>query len=332
MGSRIPAGNTGREQEVVSVSTPERVVGVAVHERTVSETLAVIRKADDFGVRAAWLTTGGVGPDGPTVLAAAAVQTRRIALGTAIVPTFPRHPLVVVQQAIVLAQLAPGRFRLGLGPSHRPSIEGMYGIPFLRPLEHLREYATIVRQALQGGTVDFTGRRFTVHARIPDPPGTPVFLSALRPASYELAGEIADGAISWVTPPAFLRDVARPALLAGAARRTDGRRPILVGHAFGVVSEDEAAVLREARERLAGYARLPFYQEMFAAAGYPEARQGTISDALARNLVIHGDEARFADGLRRFLDAGLDELIVSLLPVGADRTGSLERTLRALAS
>lgn len=310
---------------------PEPIVGVAVHERSVPDTLAMIRRAEQLGVDAVWLTTGGVGPDGLTVFAAAAVQTTRIKLGTAIVPIYPRHPLVVVQQALVLSQLAPGRFRLGVGPSHRPSIEGMYGIPFERPLEHLREYVTILRQALQDGTVDVDGRYYHAHARVASPPNLPVLISALRPASYELAGEVADGAISWVTPAPFLRDAARPALLAGAARRTDGRRPLLVGHAFGVVSTDESAVLPVARERLAGYARLPFYQEMLAAAGYPEARQGTVSDALIREIVLFGDENAVRAGVRRYLDAGLDELIVSLLPLETERAESIDRTLRALA-
>ncbi|MGH2459559.1 MAG: LLM class flavin-dependent oxidoreductase [Chloroflexota bacterium] len=310
----------------------EPIIGVAIHEATVPETLAVIRRAEELGVAAAWLTTGGVGPDSMTVFAAAAVQTSRIKLGTAIVPTFPRHPFVVIQQAVALSQLAPGRFRLGVGPSHKPTIEGSFGIPFERPLEHLREYTTILRQALQAGAVDLNGRRFKVHARVANPPNVPVFISALRPASYELAGEVADGAISWVTPASFLRDAARPALLAGAARRSDGRTPLLIGHAFAVVSDDAETGLRTARERLATYARLPFYQEMFAAAGFPEARQATLSDALVRGIALFGDERAVGAGIRRYLDAGLDELIVSLMPVGPDRSASIDRTLRALAT
>jgi alkanesulfonate monooxygenase SsuD/methylene tetrahydromethanopterin reductase-like flavin-dependent oxidoreductase (luciferase family) len=305
-------------------------IGVAVHERTVPETLAVIRRADELGVEAAWLTTGGTGPDGMTTLAAAAVQTSRILLGTAITPTFPRHPIVAAQQAIVVGQLAPGRFRLGLGPSHKPTIEGVFGIPFERPLEHLAEYTTIVRQALQSGKIDFDDNRFHAHGQVANPPNIPVLISALRGGSYELAGEIADGAISWVTPAPFLRDVARPALETGAAKRADRRRPILVGHAFAVVSEDAATVLSTARVRLATYARLPFYQEMFAAAGFPEARQGTMSDGMLRAIVIHGDEATVRAGIEQFLTHGVDEIIVSLLPLDTDRPGTTDRTLRVL--
>lgn len=308
------------------------IVGVAIAERSPRDTVARIKQAEQAGVAAAWLTTGGIGPDGLTILAAAAVETSRIRLGTSIVPTFPRHPLVVVQQTQVLASLAPGRFRLGLGPSHRNAIEGVFGIPFDRPLEHLREYATIVREMLQGGGVDFEGKRYQAHGRLSEAIDVSVLLSALRPASYELAGEIADGAISWITPAAFLRDVARPALESGARRRRDGARPVLVGHAFAAVSTDAAAVLQAGRERLAMYARAPFYQEMFALAGYPEARSGSLGDGAIRAVVLSGDDAAVRAGIQRFLDAGLDELIVSPLPVGSEPAASVTRTLGLLGS
>ena len=306
-------------------------IGVAVHERAVPETLAVIRRADELGVEAAWLITAGTGPDGLTTLAAAAVQTQRILLGTAITPTFPRHPLVAAQQAIVVGQLAPGRFRLGLGPSHKPTIEGVFGLPFEKPLEHLTEYTTIVRQALQGsGKIDFDGKRFHAHGQVTNPPDVPVLISALRGSSYELAGEIADGAISWITPAPFLRDVARPAFDAGTTKRVDGRKPILVGQVFAVVTDNSAEALSTARGRLAAYARLPFYQEMFVAAGYPEARQGAMSDAMLGAIFIHGDEATVRTGIEQFLAHGLDEIIVSLMPLDSDRAGTTERTLRVL--
>jgi alkanesulfonate monooxygenase SsuD/methylene tetrahydromethanopterin reductase-like flavin-dependent oxidoreductase (luciferase family) len=306
-------------------------IGVAVHERRVPETLAVIRRADELGVAAAWLITAGTGPDGLTTLAVAAAQTDRILLGTAITPTFPRHPIVAAQQALVVGQIAPGRFRLGLGPSHQPTIESVFGIPFEKPLEHLTEYTTIVRQALQGsGKIDFDGKRFHVHGQVANPPDIPVLISALRAGSYELAGAVADGAISWITPAPFLRDVARPALEAGQAKRTDGGRPILVGQVWAVVSEDATEVLSTARGRLGVYARLPFYQEMFAAAGLPEARQGAMTDSMLSAIVIHGNEATVRDGIEKFLAHGLDEIIVSLLPLDSDRAGTTERTLRAL--
>jgi F420-dependent oxidoreductase-like protein len=307
----------------------ERIAGIHVQGQALPETVALIRRADQANVPSVWLTSGGIGPDSLTTLAVAGTQTTQIQLGTSIMVIYSRHPIAAIQQAIAVSQVAPGRFRLGIGPSHRPTIEGTYGLSFERPLEHVREYATILGQAFHGGQVDFAGTRFTVRARVPNPPAVPIYLAALRPTSYTLAGEVADGAISWVSPSAFLRDVARPALLAGAATRGDVS-PRLVGHAFGLVSDDPAATRQLGKERLGGYTRLPFYQEMFAAAGHPEARSGVVSDDLVEDLVLAGDEAQVSAGIRRFLDAGVDELIVSLLPAGPNPDASIDRTLRLL--
>ena len=110
----------------------ERLVGVAVSGPTIREIQAMILRAEELGIHAAWMTTGGARPDSITAFAATAGLTERIKLGTSIVPTYPRHPLVMAQQAQIVAALAPGRFRLGVGPSHRPTIEAM-GIDFNAP-------------------------------------------------------------------------------------------------------------------------------------------------------------------------------------------------------
>lgn len=306
-------------------------IGAALHEFGAANQLAAIELADRLGVSTAWLTTGGVGPDALTIFGAAAVRTSRIKLGTAITPTWPRHPLAVVQQVIALASLAPGRIRLGVGPSHRPTIEATYGIPFERPMEHLREYVAVLKGALQRGSFDFEGNRYRTKGQLPEPPNVPVMLSALRPGSFRLAGEVSDGALAWICPLPYLRDRALPALEEGAAAA--GReKPLMVAHCFVAVTEDASAVREASRDRLAIYARLPFYQEMFVAAGFPEARQGTMSDGMLDAIVVHGDEAAVASRLGEYLDAGMDEVIASTLVVGQDRGASLERTLRLLAS
>src|ERR671922_1906463 len=114
----------------------QKRVGVAVGGDKVNDVLAMIERAEHLGIQAAWMTTGGARLDSITLFAAAALRTQRIKLGTSIVPSFPRHPLVMVQQTQVVAHLAPGRFRLGIGPSHRTTIEAM-GLPFTSPLGHL---------------------------------------------------------------------------------------------------------------------------------------------------------------------------------------------------
>src|SRR5690349_4626306 len=125
---------------------PERErVGLAVARLATTTLVKTIIAAEEAGVRQIWSTQSPVQPDTLTVFAAAAVQTRKIRLGTAIVPTYPRHPLTAATQALALNELAPGRLRLGLGSSHKPIIEGIYGMELVKPLAYLREYVEIVR-------------------------------------------------------------------------------------------------------------------------------------------------------------------------------------------
>lgn len=305
----------------------QAVVGAHIGEPSARDTADTIVRAEQCGVPAFWLT---IGPSDPMIsFAAAAVQTSSIKLGTSIVPTYPRHPLALAMQAVALGQLAPGRFRLGVGPSHRPVMENTWGIPFERPLGHLREYVGVLRPALTTGEVDVDGPRFRVHTRIANPPQVPVMISALREASFRLAGEIADGAIAWVCPADYLGRVAKPAIEEGA-RKAGRPAPPMIAHCFLVADEDRDAVYEIARQRAGTYPRLPFYASMFEAAGFPEAKDGTLSERMIDALVVHGNQEQIEIGLQAFADAGADEIIASVLPVGADRHASIDRALQII--
>ncbi len=293
-------------------------IGLAITRPQPQEMIHAVTQAEEGGLYAAWSTVGGTAPDAVTILAVAAAQTRSIRLGTSIVPAYPRHPIVLAAQAEVIAGLAPGRFRLGVGPSHRPTIEGSFGIPMRQPLVYMREYLTVLRQLLWDGKSDFDGEYLHVHAALPtgtEPPRTPILLSALRERAFYQAGEISDGAISWVVPLSYLQSTALPALRAGA--EAAGRPvPPLVAHVPVAMSADENAVRDAARNFLSRYARLPFYARMFEAAGFP-VPGGNVSDALIDGLVVWGDGSRVVDGLQRVLAAGAGEVLVSLLPLGS---------------
>ena len=301
-------------------------IGAAVHEKTAGAMLSAIQHADKAGVPTVWLTTGA-GPDALTVFAAAAVTTPRIRFGTAIVPTFPRNPVVTAQQAADIANLAPGRFVLGVGPSHLPAIEGRYGLSYTRPLEHLREYVTIVKSLLAGEQTNFEGKRFKLNAKLAYGADVPVIISALRAGSFELAGEVSDGAVTWLCPAPYLRDVALPAMTKGAT--TAGRaRPKLIAHAFLALTTDASDLNRGVTESLSYYPQLKNYQEMFVAAGLPEAREAKWSQAMVDAVVLHGDAATCRQKVRQFMEvSGAEELILSVLATGADRTASVHRTL-----
>ena len=120
-----------------------------------------------------------------------------------------------------MEQLAPGRVRLGVGPSHQPTMETMFEVDFTKPLGHLREYVLILKSRLQQGSVEFTGKYYSANATLQDPADVPIMISALRSVSFTLAGEIADGAISWVCPGQYLKEVAVPAMKAGTQRPVD---------------------------------------------------------------------------------------------------------------
>ena len=308
----------------------ERRLGVAIAGPDAGTILERIRKAEGLGISAAWLTTGGAGVDGLTILAVAAAQTERILLGTSIIPTYPRHPVAVAQQVQVIAQLAPGRFRLGVGPSHRPTIDGVFGLDFSSPLGNLREYLRVIKPLLQKGSVDFEGQQYRARATLASPVDVPVMASALRSGSFELCGAESDGAISWVCPPQYLRDVALPAIAAGA--KGSGRdTPPLIAHVPVCVHENRDEVRQAVQTQAAIYPRLPFYQRMFAAAGFPEASEGTWSDAMIAGVVASGDESSVEGKIRGLFELGATEVLASLILAGPDQEASLDRALRLLA-
>ena len=141
--------------------TRERV-GLVIDGTNAAATVKTIAAVEASGVRQIWMAQPPFWPDTLTTLAAAAIKTSTVRLGTSIVPTYPRHPLVMAQQALSLYDIAPSRLRLGIGPSHQAIIEGIYGLPQPAPLSHLREYVNVLRTALWEGKVDHHGNFFNV--------------------------------------------------------------------------------------------------------------------------------------------------------------------------
>jgi F420-dependent oxidoreductase-like protein len=304
-------------------------IGVHIARPNAREAVDGIVAAEHAGLDCAWMTSGGVAPDPLAVFAAAAMRTDRILMGSCIIPTFPRHPLALVQGAVTVDSLAPNRLRLGVGPSHKVSVEPTFGIPFERPLEHLRDYLTILKAALYEGEVDYQGPRLTARAKLAAPTGVKVMASALRHNGFKVCGELADGAISWMCPLPYLRDVAVPAINEGAAAA--GRTPPpLVAHVPVVVTEDRAGVYAGAQRQVSFYARVPYYSQMFQDAGFPEAKDAQFSDRMTDAIVVHGSASEVKDRLRALPSFGAGELLaMPILPPG-DEKGAMERTLRAL--
>jgi F420-dependent oxidoreductase-like protein len=304
-------------------------IGIAVSAPDAAEAVSQIRHAEELGVAAVWLTSGGGGGDSLTVLSAAAAQTERVLLGTSIVQTWSRHPVAVAQQVRAISGLAPGRFRLGVGPGHKQAMESTFGAQFRAPLGHLTEYLRILKGLLQEGEVDFDGRYYAAHTSMSQADDVPVMASALRPKSFELCGAEADGAISWVCPHQYLRDSALPAVRAGAARAGRPAPPLIV-HAPIIVHEDAGAVRDAVRSQLGNYPRTVFYAQMFSAAGLPVSAEGGWTDAMIDAVAIYGDEAAVSSQLKGMFGWGAAEILGSVVTVG-DSQKSADRTMRLLA-
>src|SRR3989304_5261751 len=154
------------------------------------------------------------------VLSAYGHAAPRLGLGPGLIPIYPRHPVLLAQEALTLQDVTGGRLRLGIGVSHRPSMEQALGLPMGEPLEVMREYVSVLRAALTG-RVEHAGARYRVAwqsglPRLPAAP--PVLLAGLGPRMLELAGEIADGVVLWLCAPEYIRREALPAIRRGRQR------------------------------------------------------------------------------------------------------------------
>jgi alkanesulfonate monooxygenase SsuD/methylene tetrahydromethanopterin reductase-like flavin-dependent oxidoreductase (luciferase family) len=306
-------------------------VGLVVDDANAAAT-NTIAAAEAAGVRQIWMSqppSPPLWPDILTTLGAAAAKTSTVRLGTSIVPTYPRHPLVLAQQSLALNGIAPGRLRLGIGPSHRVVIEDIYGLPQTTPLAHLREYVEVLRAALWEGKVDHHGHFFNVVATLPRTAQIPLLISTVGKKAFQLAGEIADGALSALCPVPYLLRTGLPALRTAAAANGRSAPPPLVAHILVALSQDRHSVMAAGHQLLGVYGKLPFYAKMFADAGFQLTAGHMVPDALVDSLIVSGNEATVAARFTELLTAGLDELMVSLVPI-SDADDERKRLMRLI--
>ncbi len=229
-------------------------------------------QVEAWGYESLWVTHGG-GRDSFLVLAAYAQVTRAVGLGNGVVPIYPRHPVALAQEALTLAEVSGGRFRLGIGVSHKQMMTDALGLDMGSPLQSMREYVAVLRSALSG-KVEHSGTRYrvtwqTAMPRLPEPP--PLFIAGLSAKMLELAGEIADGVILWLCAPAYVREVVMPAIVRGRAKIGKSLEGFEVVAAVpGAVTHSVEATTTLFKEELTRYMRLPFYRAMLAASGFGE--------------------------------------------------------------
>ena len=290
-------------------------IGLIVNGTNAGAAIKTIVAAETAGVKQIWMVQPPWSPDVLTILAAAAIKTSIVRLGTSIVPTYPRHPLVLAQQVLALHDIAPDRMRLGIGPSHRAIVENIYGLPQTTPLVHLREYVKVLRSLLRDGKVDHHGEFFNIVIEFPRTAQIPVLVSTLGKNAFQLAGEIADGALSWMGPVPYLLHTGIPLLHKAATAKGRSKFPPLVAHVLVSLSQDRDSVMVAGHKMFDMYSQFPFYVKMFADAGFPLTSDKNVTDDLVNNMIISGNEDTVATSLTKLLAAGLDELMVSLVHV-----------------
>ena len=277
------------------------IFGGDTQGRNIDQIVTAAREAEAAGFASYWLPQI-FGLDAVTVLGIVGREVPRIELGTAVVPTYPRHPGMLAGQALTTAAASGGRFVLGIGLSHQIVVESMWGMSYDKPARHMREYLAILLPLLREGNVSFTGETLTMHGplMVAERPGVPVMIAALAPRMLELAGGTADGTITWMTGRATLADYIVPNLNSAAERA--GRPTPRVGASLPVmITSDPDGARSAAAEEFAVYGTLPSYRAMLD-------REGAAGPA---DVAIVGDEGAVGKAIQGLADAGVTDFVAA---------------------
>ena len=277
-------------------------------EGPVGEIIQQIQQAEAAGFDLVWMPNI-FGLDAITVLALAGRETSRIELATGVVPTYPRHPVAIAQQALTAAAASGNRFTLGIGLSHRVIIENMLGLDYSKPLRHMREYLSVLLPLLDGRPARFRGEEYRVAAELTVPGVTrvPVLLAALGPQMLKLAGEKVDGTVTWMGGPKYLAETAIP-LISQAASAVGKPAPrIAAGFPLAVTSNKDAT-RASAAQVFAVYGQLPSYRAALDIEGAADAS----------SVAIVGSEGEVEAQIRALAASGVTDFNAMLYPVEGD--------------
>jgi F420-dependent oxidoreductase-like protein len=289
-------------------------IGIFHAPTTIDEYVAECKAIAEEGFHSIW-SPQIFGHETMSVIAIAAREVQGLTFGTAVVPTYPRHPTTMAQLALTAAEASGGRFVLGIGLSHKVVIEGMFGMSFDRPAAHMKEYLSILRPLITDRKVNFTGESLTYRGglQLPQPPAVPVLIAALAPAMLKLAGNHADGTITWMTGARTIAEHINPVMHRAAS---DAGRPT-PQTAAGIpvcVTNDIAGARERAAKEFAIYGQLPSYRAMLD-------REGA---AGPEDLAVVGDERTVEAAVKRFAESGVTEFVANVFGSSADRARTRE--------
>jgi F420-dependent oxidoreductase-like protein len=290
----------------------------------VDDAIEHARAAATDGFPSYWLSQI-FGVDALTTVALIAREVPELELGVTVVPTYPRHPTALAVQAQTVQQAAGGRLVLGIGPSHAPAVEGMWGLDWSRPYSHTVEYLAILRDLLDGKAVNHEGALLTTRGQLTAAAArTPILIAGLGPRMLALAGGHADGTATWMCGLETLRNHIVPRVSEAAAQAGRPAPRIVAGLPLCVTDQPERA-RAHAAEKLALYGAMPSYRAMLD-------REGAEGPA---DICLIGDESTVAEGLDQLEAMGVSDLRATELdptPEDQARTRALLRSRLHAAS
>ncbi len=306
---------------MVSMQISLTLVG-GVGGSPIDATVNNLAKLRDEGFRRIWMTQMPFDGDLLTVLAVVMREVDTIEVGSAVLPIQNQHPMLLAQRALMLNVIAGGRFVLGLGMTHQAVTEGMWGIPYDKPVRRMREYLDGLQPLLAAQAADAIGETVTTRgalqisgARAPD-----VYLAALGPQMLRLAGRRTAGTLTWMCGPKTLSEHIGPTLRAAAAEEGREETSVRVVASLPVcVTDDVAGARAQAAEQLSMYGSLPAYRAMLDREGH----------ANPEDLAIIGDEQTVSDRLDELGGLGVDEFTAVVFDASTEvreRTRALLRS------
>ncbi|MEU2549153.1 LLM class F420-dependent oxidoreductase [Streptomyces roseolus] len=277
-------------------------LGSTSRQLPLDDTVALAREAREAGLHSGWFGQS-FAYDSPSLAAIVGREVPGLQVGTAALPIFGRHPLLVSSQAQTAQAATGGRYHLGLALGTRHLTEGAFGLPYRRPIGLLREFLTALRPLLETGEADFHGELLTAttpySATVPGArPTVPVLVAAMGPQALRVSGELADGILPFLAGPRALAEHIVPAVTT-AAEAAGRPAPRIVALVPGAVTDDAEGVRRRATDALALYERVPSYQRVIELSGADRAA----------DLAVLGDEETVAAEVRRYRDAGATEVV-----------------------
>jgi 5,10-methylenetetrahydromethanopterin reductase len=291
----------------------------------IDATIENLAKLRDEGFRRVWMSQMPYEPDLLTVLAVALREVDTIEVASGVVPIQNQHPMQMAQRALTVSLVSQGRFILGLGMTHQAVTEGMWGIPWDKPVRRLNEYLDGLLPLLAGESVNATGETVTTRGAlvIPGAPRPEVYIAALGPQLLKIAGRRTAGTCTWMTGPKTLAEHVGPTLRQAAVDAGRPQNSVRVAASLPIsVTDDVDAVRKQAAEQFAIYGTLPSYRAMLDREGY----------AGPEDAAIIGDEDTVTARLAELAEAGVDEYVAAVFdasPEGRDRTRAVLRRLDA---